>query len=353
MELTSDLWLDQPNAHDRIEIRHRSGDLDDARAALLHTFVDEGFARIELDLDDAFFDRFEEDVASAWRDRPEKLAVSPLGPDRPVSFSSYDGPERAPGYRIPDFHGYSDAALDLYLDPVIFEMIELLFGHPALAFQSLYFEYGSRQPLHRDPMFVPTSPASHLLASWTALEDIVPEAGPLEYVPGSHREPWFEFEPGSIVRRPTVSMERVLSWRKSVTDLTDRTPALSFRARRGETFIWHGGLFHGGAPVNDPTLTRKSFVVHYSTAHTYRSRTAGMRIRDGDEWTTVQCSANAIIERGSSRGLMSPLAQFAQPGNDYPSDQRLAESRPIGLSRSMRNVAFNAMRRKSYTKRSR
>src|SRR6266516_4337125 len=77
-----------------------------------------------------------------------------------------------------------------------FRFVELIFGAPAIAFQSLYFEYGSQQGLHRDPMFVVTDPPSHLLASWVALEDITPDSGPLAYVPGSQHLPWYEFEPG-------------------------------------------------------------------------------------------------------------------------------------------------------------
>ena len=40
-------------------------------------------------------------------------------------------------------------------------MVELIYGEPAIAFQSLYFEYGSQQGLHRDPMFVFTEPIRH------------------------------------------------------------------------------------------------------------------------------------------------------------------------------------------------
>ena len=36
-----------------------------------------------------------------------------------------------------------------------------------------------------------------------------------------------------------------------------------FIARKGQAFIWHTGLVHGGSAVNDPNRTRESFVVHY------------------------------------------------------------------------------------------
>ena len=36
-----------------------------------------------------------------------------------------------------------------------------------------------------------------------------------------------------------------------------------FLPKKGDVIIWHANLIHGGAPVTDPSLTRKSMVVHY------------------------------------------------------------------------------------------
>lgn len=308
MRLLSDLWLDQEDAHDRIEARLRAHDLAPATATQLHSFVDCGYLRLTLDLDDAFFAAFDADVERAWRERPADLAISPPGPEGPLAFRDYDGKVRERGYRIPDFHSHSAAARDLYLNPTIFAMIELVFDAPAIAFQSLYFEYGSFQGLHRDPMFVVADPPSHLLASWTALEDIGPESGPLAYVPGSHRLDWFEFEPGTVVRRPSAPPERAAEWSHWVERTVAETPAEGLTCARGETFIWHAGLLHGGMPILDPAATRKSFVVHYSTAAHYRARTASMRVRDGDAWTTVQRTTETQLTSAGTRGLASPRA---------------------------------------------
>ena len=147
-------------------------------------------------------------------------------------------------------------------------MVELIYGEPAISFQSLYFEYGSGQALHRDPMYVVTTPPSHLLASWVALEDIAPESGPLAYVPKSHRLPWFEFEPGTVVCGQKVSKERreeFNEWRRA-TLIEQGLETVAFTPQRGDAFIWHGSLLHGGIPVENRNLTRKSFVVHYCTA---------------------------------------------------------------------------------------
>lgn len=37
----------------------------------------------------------------------------------------------------------------------------------------------------------------------------------------------------------------------------------TFRPRKGDVLIWSADLVHGGSPVTDPSLTRKSLVGHY------------------------------------------------------------------------------------------
>ena len=171
MHVHSDLWLDQPDAHDRIVARLAADALTADEAEKLHGFVDNGYITTPLGLDEAFCDALDDEIGALWQRRPADLAVSPhIG--RPMSFADYEGPVRERGYRIPDLHGYSPLALSLYLHPALFRLVELIFDEPALAFQSLYFEHGSTQGLHRDPMFVATRPTSNLCAAWIALEDI-------------------------------------------------------------------------------------------------------------------------------------------------------------------------------------
>jgi ectoine hydroxylase-related dioxygenase (phytanoyl-CoA dioxygenase family) len=213
------------------------------------------------------------------------------------------------GYRIPDLHSHSPHARELYLHPKIFRFVELIYGEPAVAFQSLYFEYGSQQGLHRDPMFVVTDPPAHLLASWVALEDITPDSGPLAYVPGSQHLPWYEFEPGSVVCNQGVSPERRAEFRDwTEAQMRDRGLEVApFTCRRGDAFIWHAGLVHGGTPIESPGKTRRSFVVHYCTAAHKASRTAGMRVREGDGWRRATRTTETVIQGENARGLENPL----------------------------------------------
>jgi hypothetical protein len=309
LELQSDLWLDQPDAHERIDERLTADLISTDEAARLHTFVDSGFLTFSIDLDASFCEAFDDDVSGFWANRPADLAVSPPTPQGPTSFRDWDGRVKPPGYRIPDMHSHSDRALDIYLHPGLFRMVELIYGEPAIAFQSLYFEYGSQQALHRDPMFVFTDPPLHLLASWVALEDVTEDSGPLAYVPGSHRLPWFEFTPGSIVCGHQVTPGRRAEF-ASATEALMRERGLEvarLTCRRGDAFIWHAGLLHGGTRIADQAFTRKSFVTHYCTAADYRSRTAGMNIRDGNGLRRVRTTTDRVIERDGRRGLDNPV----------------------------------------------
>jgi phytanoyl-CoA hydroxylase len=196
-QMVSDLWLDQHDAHDRIDERLKKGDLSEAEAEKLRHFTDEGYLLFSLGLDDKFSAAFDAALNRLWEAQPADLAIAPKSGDR-VAFRDIDRAERDVGYRIADLHSHSEVALDLYLHPEIFRMVELILDEKAIAFQSLYFEFGSEQALHRDPMFVRTQPPSHLVAAWIALEDITLECGPLLYAPGSHRMPWFEFERDTV-----------------------------------------------------------------------------------------------------------------------------------------------------------
>jgi hypothetical protein len=196
----------------------------------------------------------------------------------------------------------------LYLHPDLFRLVELILDAEAVSFQSLYFQWGSEQGLHRDPMFVVTKPVSHLVASWTALEDIGPDAGPLMYVPRSHRMPWFEFAPDSVnfaVKRPEQRQEWIQHRQRMIEDLG--LEAKYFTCNRGDVFIWHSGLLHGGMRVNDEGSTRKSLATHYSTASHYTSRSAQMLVNEGGEWRRVTGRTDRLLTRGGNSGIDNPL----------------------------------------------
>ncbi len=112
-----------------------------------------------------------------------------------------------------------------------------------------------------------------------ALDDIGPECGPFEYVPGSHRWPLLRLErvkafltPEELERREPGSGAN--DWPKYAEPYV--TPAVHaqiaesglpvrpFLARKGDVLIWHGGLMHRGSAPLVRGAERRSLITHYS-----------------------------------------------------------------------------------------
>lgn len=272
--LASDLWIDQPDAHERIDALERKGEIGGEMAGNLRHFVDRGYLKFASGLPAEVCDRLQEDVERVWREKPADLAWARLGAMRSFRLAD-EAVERKPSYRIADFHSHTEAALKVYLNRAVFDYVERLLGRPPVATQSLFFEFGSQQGLHRDPVFVQTKPASHLVAAWIALEDIGPKCGPLMYVPGSHRLPYYQFEPGQFLydhSRYGEAESRAMAEFDLRQAAEHGLATEHFTCKRGDVLIWHASLLHGGSAVEDPSLTRKSFVVHFSSREHYRVR---------------------------------------------------------------------------------
>ena len=71
--------------------------------------------------------------------------------------------------------------------PKILDMLKFLYKQEPLAFSTINFLTSTQQPLHSDYSHFGTIPELLLIGTWIALEDIDPESGPLQIVPGSHK----------------------------------------------------------------------------------------------------------------------------------------------------------------------
>jgi ectoine hydroxylase-related dioxygenase (phytanoyl-CoA dioxygenase family) len=128
------------------------------------------------------------------------------------------------------------------------------------------FMKGSEQATHSDSIHMTTYPLGGLLGVWIALEDVHAGNGPLHYYPGSHRLPyylnadygnegnWLMTGPKNYQAYEEMIGEKIKEWglEKEV-----------WHAKKGDMMIWHANLFHGGEPMQEKGLTRKSLVLHY------------------------------------------------------------------------------------------
>lgn len=308
----SSLWIDQDDVWERLEEKNVRGEISDELAGSIAFFVENGYLVFRLDADPAIFDEIQSSVDRFWREKPADLVYAYDGPARRMTHAEASRDRRS-RYRIHDIHSHSSGAMALYLHRQIFDMVDLIFGEEGVAIQSLYFEYGSQQLLHRDPVVVPISEPGHLVAAWIALEDISPDCGPLVYVPGSHRLPYFELAPGEYkydARRmgPEV-VEKGMAWEEE-QQKRHGLEARHLTIRQGEALLWHGSLRHGGAEVKDERLTRKSFVVHYTSRRTYDRRSIGIAEPEngGDRWRVLE--TREILEENGCRGFQNPMLGY-------------------------------------------
>jgi ectoine hydroxylase-related dioxygenase (phytanoyl-CoA dioxygenase family) len=171
--------------------------------------------------------------------------------------------------RVMDFHNLSVAAKKIAMRPAIVDFLRHVFRDTPVAMQSLTFIHGSEQATHQDYAFVIASIPSHLAATWVALEDIHPDSGPLAYYPGSHTLPKFDWGNGLFWN--SSSTHNDLDFARHIEGEAARMGLRRevFLANKGDVFVWHGSLAHGGSPVNDENLTRWTLVTHYSSAAGY------------------------------------------------------------------------------------
>jgi ectoine hydroxylase-related dioxygenase (phytanoyl-CoA dioxygenase family) len=169
----------------------------------------------------------------------------------------------APECKVIDVHASDPDVQRAIFAPKIARFLELVMQAKAIAFQTLYFEYGSQQGFHQDTAFVYVEPPLEFIASWIALEDVIPGCGELQFYAGSHRLPdaLFGEPPGKALyandpKAATYSSE--LEARCKNAQMQHER----FLPNAGDVLFWAADLVHGGAP-RAGTRTRRSLVTHY------------------------------------------------------------------------------------------
>ncbi len=238
------------------------GRITEADADRLRHWVADGYVIIERGVLPDDCDRLRADLEAAFRDGDERLLMhSPQNEDyRPLSAGT--DTERV---RVVDVYAfYESARVALFSEPIV-RFLQTVFDDAPLLFQSLTFEKGSQQDMHQDTAFVVTTSPLEFAASWIALEDIQPGSGELMYFEGSHRLPEYLFGGKYKHWDPKHGDEQLAEWHKSIYARAERMglEQKRFLPKKGDVLIWSADLAHGGSPVVDPSLTRKSLVGHY------------------------------------------------------------------------------------------
>ena len=202
-------------------------------------------------------------VDTAWDERPADVVVDDLDTNRRSRICDVSEVERSHRFKVNDLYLRDPAVREVVLsDRLGMALAELLHDVPVVC-NTLNFGHGSAQADHLDTLYMTPRSQTGLVATWIALEDTDERAGPLRYYPGSnHIEP-YHFETGSMhVHLPEMDRwSEYMAREVSAHGLAETT----FAARRGDVFIWHALLLHGGSEILDRSLTRRSIVTHYFT----------------------------------------------------------------------------------------
>jgi hypothetical protein len=167
--------------------------------------------------------------------------------------------------RVQDAWSDDEDVRAIAANPAVLDLLGRLYGRTAFPFQTLNFPVGTQQHPHTDAVHFSSIPERFMCGVWLAMEDIDAEAGPLCYVPGSHKWPIVS---NTMVGRPGWGQELSSAqepyhnaWNAMVS--ATGAPTETFLARKGQGLIWAANLLHGGSLQTDPTRTRWSQVTHY------------------------------------------------------------------------------------------
>jgi phytanoyl-CoA hydroxylase len=255
-----DLWPLSAGADRELERAVQAGELGPAEAENIRSFADKGYVIFPRAVPEALVDRLVHDV--------RKIAEMPgffLTTDhRNGRNQALSGPDFDSYESIFDTYVNLDSARRVCFHATLTHFLELVFRTPVIGTQQLLFQRSNQHPLHQDTSVVCTEEPLSMVASWIALEDVVPGRGELTYYEGSHKIDHYPYADGSkrfdpnaddaeAVRRHLLSEIERLGCRKR-----------DFIAEKGDVFVWAADLVHGSNPRTRPDAeTRMSLVTHY------------------------------------------------------------------------------------------
>ncbi len=270
-------WFDRADAQSLLEERRRRERLSDEEYAMLSKWVSEGYCAASGLVPEEQIDGMARDMDQLWlAERPvEGLELLDLKLEGREGLTNLPHAEllalpveerlrvrEASHWRVHGFYQFSDDARKVFENEKLIRLASLILGVRAEPTFTINFTYGSEQALHQDTAVFHVTPRNYLVGAWLTCEDIRPESGPLVFYPGSHREqlfPGFDDYPQTNLRTAADPNE----YSEYVARRSQLYERRTYCAKKGDIFLWHGMLIHGGSPVVDPRQTRRSYVCHY------------------------------------------------------------------------------------------
>ncbi len=147
--------------------------------------------------------------------------------------------------------------------------LEYLLGAPAGVHLNLTGWVSTLRNWHQDGYLNPLHVGDRYAAVWMALDDIHPDSGVFQYIPGSHR--WHRLLRDRIGQVVDLADP---AWPKHTEDILTPLVEAEVAARgaevvtyvpdAGDVLIWHPRLYHRGSVPKVPGAYRPALIAHYS-----------------------------------------------------------------------------------------
>lgn len=239
-------WVESPFFYKLLE----NSNYTKAERDILKSYHENGYIVIDLELDDNFIDTLMDDIRSElskMKTQDNRYHYS----DSPRVFEAWKS--------VPN-------VLSLAKHPKLISTLELLYDRKPIPFQTINFLKGSNQPLHQDSIHFYTQPEKWMVGTWTALQDMTEDCGPLNIVPGSHTQPHYNFQNLNLpVASYGEQFDNYSEYENFLDQLLESTSLIKKKwlGKKGQTLIWASNLLHGGAPITNPNSTRYAQATHF------------------------------------------------------------------------------------------
>lgn len=167
--------------------------------------------------------------------------------------------------------------------------IERLVGEECGVHLNLTNWRSTQRNWHQDGYLNPDLVQDHYVAAWIAVDDVSEDAGPFEFVAGSHRI-WDPIRYGLMLEAlgedgtddnwPYRSEELLTPFFEREIAARDLRVE-QFVPVKGEILLWHPRLLHRGSTPKNPELERRAIIAHYSGVNHRHDMPAPVRY-DGD-----------------------------------------------------------------------
>lgn len=184
-------------------------------------------------------------------------------------------PKWRPGWNGPTPYLFVPSMKALALHRPLTEAMRPLIGNvePGLHLCLTGFQSTERK-YHQDSYLNPAGVDDRYVAAWIVLEDVDPDAGPFEYVAGSHLWPVIQREKVWDVMKIRGQDPSLPTWPSDSQDWVGeaceqeigfrRSEVTPFLGKRGDVLLWNANLVHRGSAPKNRELERRALICHYS-----------------------------------------------------------------------------------------